>query len=274
MDWSKIKTVLIIALVLTNLVIGFFVLSKRSQASIMPQDEQMQLISSLLTAKSIDNQIKTYPSETSLPILNVVFEAYQLNRVSERLFSDDFQKVGDNYYNDNYELMIVEDVLIIRRITENPDKALTFPTLDISIKIAQTYIDESLGFDDDYDLIGYVFNDTGTTFTYGQRYRDKFIDNAYMKIHVTAEGVAYFERRWVHIDEELAEHRAIIPYSEALFSALNDLSQGSVLTEVSLGYRLEKNVLDTDIRSGEAMPYYRFITADDQRIFVQALLVK
>ncbi len=271
MDWSRVKTILIIALLFTNAIIVLFIVYDGNAAKLMSEQRQQQLINQILADKDIQNQI---PDDAvavqSMPQMMAGYQVYNMVSLADGILGE--YAINDGaYVGDDYLLSFQDNTLyIVKRSYGNRG--------DISVgraqEVARQFIEETLGLANDYRVKGTLQTERGIQIDYVQMYGDYFIDDTSMRLLVDADGIVDFERRWMklHIPDKRAHDIKL--YSQALFSAIDQMIDyaPTAIKSVDLGYRLEKTVFGYDVKSGDALPYYRFTLVGGAQLFVPALL--
>ncbi len=272
MDWSRVKTILIIALLFTNAIIVLFIVYDGNAVKSMPELRQQQLINQILVDKNIENQV---PDDAlgaeSMPQMMAGYQVYDLPILAEKLLGD--YAINDGVYvSDEYLLSFKENTLyIVKRRYGGLTEGFTTRRAQ---EIAAQFIENGLGLANDYKLKEMTETERGIQIDYVQMYGDYFIGDTAMRLLVDADGVVEFERKWMLLQAPEKRAHGIKQYSQALFSALDQLEDYAPTTikSVDLGYRLEKTVFGYDVKSGDALPYYRFTLVDGAQLFVPALL--
>ncbi len=272
MDWAKVKTILIVALLFTNAIIVLFIFYDGNAENKISPQRQQQLIDRVLAAKDIDNQIDgTLLENVEMPKMMAGYQAYNMESLALRMMGD-YKLMDDIYVNDDYLIAFKDKTLYItKRHYGSGNRAIS---VDRAREFAFDFIENILEYEADYKVKSIVESEYGIRIEYVQMYDDYFIDDTHMVVAVNADGVYQFERKWMKLHAPDKNVHRIKLYSQALFSAIDQLAERAPtsIKAVDLGYRLEKKVFGYDVKSGDTLPYYRLTLADDEQLFVPALL--
>ncbi len=277
MDWCKVKRILIIALILTNVVIAYFLLQKTENVVSYTEEERLAMIEKILAQRGINNNISEKPIILTMPKVKLEYQDYDLKAIAMEIFKGSYREIGGDYIGSDYTISLVDNgsVFYLRA----KDASLNPPPIPIESakSIASDFL-KRLNFSDDYFYIGSEKQNNLLKLHYIQTYGEYFIDNTYMSITV-ADGVVAIERRWTNVSEIEGETLNIISYGEALFKALDLIEKNNYprplqINALKLGYGLKNSAFGEVILAGEALPYYRFFISEGEDIVVPALKVQ
>ncbi len=271
MNWSRVKTVLIAALLITNLVLLGFIVFDDDAANLNGLDDQTNLVDKLLAEKQIVNQIAdSAPQFDVVPQLTMSYQVYDMTDLARRLIGDYVRKNGI-YFGADYQMLLQDNTLYIASLST--DRPVESDNGDIAVakQTAAAFIQRF--FAEDYQLVTTLPTEDGIQLVYTQKYRDYTIYDTAMQLLVSGDRVVSFKRKWMTVQRVAKEQQSIRAYQRALFSEIEQFSElaPTTILSVELGYRLEKTVLGEDIQSGDALPYYKFNLSNDQQVFVPAL---
>ncbi len=269
MEWSKTKSIMIVALVITNLIIGYFYWQEFSQVSMLSDKEQLRALESIFLRNQLDIaslvpiEIDRLP-KIKLTVLKVDSSQYQLDQYNTLVENQNTllltKKMGDA----ELKSFTVEDSLSKQAVAD---------------RIEGWFVD-ALALERDFTLVNVVETDDGFIYNYGQLFKEYFVDGSYMSVHYSNNEIMRFQRRWYAIEEVDDQTLSICSYPMALYRLLdNILEEGQSksqleFTSVNIGYKLESNAFDTTIESGEGSPYFRFRTLNGDTFLVEALWVQ
>ncbi len=267
MDWSRVKTILIIALLITNAIIVLFIALDDDSANLTDVANQTALLDKILLEKKIDNQIgEDTPQVTAMPQVVITYQQYNMAELATALLGK-YSKQNGIYYSADYQISFAQNKLSIKRLSVEESAINSSQSAE---QVAADFIKRYLNAADDYKLI---FND-GTNLKYIQQYQGYPIYDTSMQIVVENDQVVSLQRKWMTVVPKDDGQQAVKAYHRALFSAVDQLDELAPITikSVALGYRLEKTLLGENVQSGDALPYYQFSLSDGQQLFVPALL--
>lgn len=284
MEWSKTKTILIIALLITNLIIGYFVLQEYWTSSRGDYHELESDMVAILKTNHIDVSQLPNESKGEMPSLYAAYIPYKLNVLADELLQKDYKQSADTFQDSDYELLLKDPYtlsLVWRRpvqLMSNGDGEQSSKDKEIEAdKLVSTWVMNHFGIEKDFQLANTVYTEDGILLNYTQLYDTFFIDGSYMSALVNGDRIIRFERKWFNFEVRSASSIKIAPYAVALYRLMDEVYavHSTVkfieMTEVSLGYRLEGSAFNTDIQAGEISPYFKFKATNGQTYMVEAL---
>ncbi len=274
MNWKETKTIFILTLLVTNAILaGILLYNRYGQA---PEETSLDALLSMMS----DRQIRVRSLEATYPesvrSLSVSYETYRIEDLTEVFFGlsrFEDQEVGAD---PNYELKVVNDKVLVyaykgHLVADN----LSAP--EEAAGLADNFL-RSLGY-----LTEDVIREEAETVdqvirvTYKERYGEFFLEDAYMVVDVHNGRIVNFERMWLDVDE-VGESVPLIDIKRALYQLMTEINQRRQVqaerievTDVTVGYRLGGSSLIENIKSGEALPYYRMLTHKGEEYFIEAV---
>lgn len=286
MEWSKTKTILIIALLITNLIIGYFGWQEYWSSSRGDYHELEADMTAILAANHIDVSRLQEQSLGEMPSLYAAYNPYQLDVLAEELLQKDYKQSADTFQDSEYELSL-KDPYTLSLVWRRPIKTIQNSENGVLLskedeeseadKLVSAWVIQHFGIEKDFQLSNTVRTEEGIVLNYTQYYDDFFIDGSYMSALVNGNRMIRFERKWFNFEVRSEPNITIAPYAIALYRlmdqvyAVHKTVNHIEMTEVALGYRLEGNVFNTDIQAGEISPYYKFKATNGQTYLVEAL---
>lgn len=278
MDWMKSKSILIIALILTNGILLYNVWGNRDFfRDVTDRDgSSWQQVEAIARSKQVTlDQKFVFPSE-KLQGMRLEYQMYDPEQVAQNLLGLYTEELG-KYRNDLGDEMTLENgnkLLYAKNILkENETSDLL--TIDSAKLKAEDFIDD-IHFQS-ADMSYWNVEQTGnqTVVVYRQYYKNYFLDDAYIRVIFTGSQISGFERKWFNPPEMLEDSRAIIEPSKAFFLVLDALSEEKeplpvTIEKMELGYRLDSDALVSSVKSGEASPYWRFLTSSGHIYYIEA----
>ncbi len=270
MEWSRVKSILIVALLLTNVVIILFIAYDGASENKMTITEQRDLIDKILSNANVENRIaKNIPIIDMMPQLTIAYQTYDMSTLAREVLGD--YSVNNGFYQAvDYKMTFNDNTLYIVSVNADKEK---MTNLKQAKEVATSFIKRYFGESDDFELLDYNETKNEVSLQYGQKYQDYHIYDTAMRVVVKGDKVALFERKWMTVQVAAKDKQPVKACCQALFSAIDRFSERAPTTieAVDLGYRLEKTLLGENVKSGDALPYYRFMLKDDQQLFVPAL---
>ncbi len=277
MDWSKAKTILIIAFIIVNIVVVYVVISQKPTEDPTLTDEFVGNVKKLLSEKNISVESDIPKIIPSLKSLIVEFEKANLDDLNNRYFNGNGvmeydEELQETVMGDKSILVINERLIIYEDngedvLYENIDK-------DKAIEISQDFMKKGK-FDTSDMKLTYFKEEQGVFYLeYSKVYDGVIIERAYTNFQIDNRGVKRFERLWLD-PKELGEYDIYI--STAPKSLLNLLGMqevyGKTITDISLCYYFdpEKHEYSQgfgETKQGKAVPAWRIQFNDGYKVFI------
>ncbi len=277
MDWMKSKSILLLALLLTNLILLWNVIDSRHTFESKKADEakEWKKVVSLANQRQIDLQDSSalyYVSDLSG--VRLEYQMYDAEQIANRLLGNSSVLLG-KYSNGTGDQLTLENgnkLLYAKNIPMAlKEKGLS---AEEAKKKADQFIEDSGFASADMKLWDIKQAEETTTVIYRQYYQRLFLDDAYMAVTFKGAQMSTFERKWFNPPEHLNYSRNIIPPSKALFLALDQVQgigkEKRSIKAFELGYRLDSSSLVSSVKAGEASPYWRVLMDTGDVYYVEA----
>lgn len=277
MDWIKSKSILILALLLTNFILLFNVLENRYtfDTKSVEEDDQWKQVKNIVEGKKVHLVSDEIVYKEVLAGVRLEYQVYEAEQIATNLLGTHELALG-KYTNTKGDQMTLENgnkLMYAKSILDSEIKML-------DANSAKTKADEFLN-DMQFSSADMRFWDLRqaegvTTVIYRQYYEGLFLDDAYMAVTFRGSEISTFERKWFNPPETLSYTRRIIPPSQALFLAADLVrehvksDEEVVIEALELGYRLDSSSLVSSVKAGEASPYWRVLTESGRVIYVEA----
>ncbi len=281
MDWSKIKTVLIVALVITNLLLGGIIINEKATYT-KEREENLENVIALLKSKSIGISQMTFDFPKTIDSIEVEYETYD-DDVVESLLGADYRYEDGVYFNNKAQVTLSNTKLSYEtdEASQMPldfdleKQAIQTQTLSDNYKEMIENLMTSWGFDQAYTISsGEQYGDY-VSIDLNEYYKSYQLEDAKMTliINTQSQEVVKFNRTWIRIlDNNMTSKYDIIAVDKALFSVLPSLNQGDEIDAIQLIYKLnDSNLIVSNLISGEALPYYLITTETGEHYYVEAM---
>lgn len=277
MDWMKSKSILLLALLLTNLVLLWNVLESRHvfESTKANEADEWQRVLTLSDQRQIELQNKEAVYYISnLSGVRLEYQMYDAEQIASRLLGVNSVLLG-KYSNASGDQLTLENgnkLLYAKNIQTTTDKS----NFDIeeAKRRANQFLEDSGFASADMKLWDTKQSGDTTTVIYRQYYEQLFLDDAYMAVTFKGKQMSTFERKWFNPPEHLNYSRQIMPPSKALFLALDQIQvkpeEKRTIKAFELGYRLDSSSLVSSVKAGEASPYWRVLMDTGDVYYVEA----
>lgn len=283
MDWPKIKNVLIVLLIATNLMLGFIIIEDQAlyrQANASNLQDILQLYD--------ENDIALMQDEFDFPD-EIASIQLDFERIPETMVSDllgpGFMYDGEKYTRDD-EIVILDEMEIIwskqthySRVSSDDEQNLRWfepvedpDVLKETLEIINTF-KVAGGFDSEFEKIEVKTLGHYQIVTMKHMRNNLIIEEAKMIYWIHDGEVVGFKKSWpVNIGSSDVTNYDIISVDRALYSVMVNFKAGDSIQGITIVYKLnDQSFQVSDLISGEALPYYRFKTDQGKIYYVQAV---
>jgi len=275
MDWSKAKTILIVAFIITNVFLLYNIRNDIMEENYFAKKDE-EWISDIVKILEENNIIinTEIPRDTeTLSDLTVEYQTFNPKKIADKILGN-YEILGEEYIKGGETVK-----------TLNNDRLLIYENKSIdgtgqiakeeAEEVAKAFLKEFDFWEPKSELQAIkISNEGNINVIYSQVHDGKFLGDSYMKLVISNGQVSYFEKKWMIPRTEKGQRKKVIPATTALLMAIDDIkeiageSKDAVITEIRLGYLLDISSYDTlikwyEIESGDASPYWRIKVADD-----------
>ena len=284
MDWSKTKTILIVALLLTNLMllITFFIEQSRFEVE---SDNNLKDVMKLYENKGVTIRQKELDFPETIKSVNIEFKTIPVE-VVDSIFGSNYEYDGNQYLSGDQRILLNDTELIYSvghhqtRVTQDLLTALINAVEIKSEETIKIYKDIAQDFLDKADLVG--------NFDMIEAY--ELGDYTLLKGHQIHEGIILVESKsnfwfykgelvgfrrenWTNISSTAGSKYDIISVDRVLYGILPKLSSTDEIESLSIVYKLnDESLLVKDLVMGEALPYYRLVTSHGNEYHIRAVI--
>ncbi len=276
MDWSRIKSILIISLVILNLILFYEIYGENKiDESRLLERENFKKVSELLLNKSIDVKCEfdsfSYPKKAQL--LAIDYEEYKLETLARKFLGLDYDIFEGVAINDDKAVKVIDNIALEYYLTSELDDENDC-TEQQAIKISNDFL-KRYDYLEGATLLSVTKKGEFFVLKYNQFYDSSYIDETYMIVEIYDDKVVKFARKWIENVTRKNVSVEVVPPSLALYRVIEDIDNRkadvtSVITKMELGYRLEDDIIFSKIKSGDVFPYWRITFSDDKIIYVEA----
>ena len=277
MDWSRIKTILIIVLLVTNVLLGVTYVQSKI-AFEQSQRDQLDRVVTLLNQNGIQIETDQMSFPKSLESVEVAFETYTENDVKVFL-GENFEQNGD-LYTKGVASVQIDEMGLIFKLREIPqtilDMGLPFDAVDDTGALLDlvSSVQEKYGFESDYEIERSYQREGYQIVDAKQVYEGAILDDSDMVLVFYKNNLVYFERSWLTINNDISPNKYdIISLDRALYMTMPKLSSGDEITEIGISYKLnDSSSVVSNLISGEALPFYSIKVSDGNTYYVRAIV--
>lgn len=288
MDWSKAKNILIVAFIVTNILLVFYLSRDLYFGGDMQiiSDKYIQDVENHLNENGIKIKGELPKEILSMPILMVRYQHSQPELIAKQLLGENFEKTAEGVYQSE------DKIVAIQANKKVIYKNFKMSTIDYGIdekeaeRVATEFLKEH-GLYDNNLVMEQVYYGVVREFdevplyklVYHQTYKNRFLGESYVNVYVNYRGVVGMEALLLKTEKTLESKKKIIPATEAVLRKMNDIIQDNhgeiLITNIEVGYYFNpRDLEDTDwvnIESGTAFPSWRIILQNGKTYYVEAL---
>ncbi|MBF4693300.1 two-component system regulatory protein YycI [Fusibacter ferrireducens] len=280
MDWPRIKTILIMVLLVTNILLGVMIVNEQKTFQ-REQSEKIDNIRALYEKRGITILPMSLKFPDKIESLNVEYDTYGESEL-RTILGDDYEYDGSRYLNRDEMVLLTGTTLeyfvnIYRPQEDLFDIEITTPFALLSngteIKSVCDDFLKALNMDQDYVFEHYKTEGQLTYICVKQIYKDYFLDDSSMIFVIKDKEIVGFKRKWLNILDNNAQSKyPIISIDKALYELMMNFKEEDVISEIAIGYKLnDSSLLVSDLVSGEALPYYKIKLEAGKCYYVQAV---
>lgn len=205
MDWSKAKTILIVAFIITNILLVFMLIREKPGVDPTINDEFIEDVLELLKDKDISVATQIPKDKPYLNTMIVGYEKVDIKGLNENFFNNE-GAINDNREGLGEIVKDYESIVIVNRklITyENKEKKENYPDInkDKAIQIAEEFLKDK-GFPTSDIKLTYIKEEEGVFYLeYSKLYEDVLVERAFTNLQIDERGVKRLERLWLNIKD-------------------------------------------------------------------------
>lgn len=280
MDWFKAKSILIVALIITNVLLGLVLYQSERNVDPTLKKGFIEDTVRLLGDKGIKLDTEIPRKIPQISWLTVEYENVEPNTVNKDFFND------RGTINESAE-EIVDISLEDESITITNNKWLKYQSksdktvYDIkdekdAEKIALDFLHDKNYSTSDMKL-SYVRNvDDGYKIEFTKLYNDNFLENSFTNIYVSDKGVVEMERQWLNVVDEGEKPLSISSAPKSILGLLSmEYAYGRTIKDISICYYFEPEKNDYidnpgEAKQGRATPAWRIQFDDGIKTFIDS----
>lgn len=280
MDWPKIKSILIIVLVVTNVMLGFTYYLNRLRFE-TDSKNNLDDVMKLYSSKNVGIVETNFDFPSTMRSSNVEF--LQINpSIIQNLLGAGFTFDGEQYSQGD-KIVILDDSRIIYASEQHLNR------VKVDVHRSMEMVEDALERSFLSDKVTKFIDVHGLDIQYDQIEVLAFGDYVVVKLIQSIEGFKLIEsvtNFWLFKDEIVGFKREnpikistlqgskydIISLDRALYSVLPQIDSNETVQEISLVYKLnDESLLVENLIQGEALPYYQIALKSGVKYHVRAI---
>lgn len=279
MDWSKAKTILIVAFIITNILLVYVIMGE-NHISNEPtiKDEFIEDVIKLLKDKNITVSTQIPKDIPRLNAMTVEYENVNIQELNRNYFNNNgiIEQDGEDLakiVKDDESILVINDRFIIyenkreREIYKDLDK-------DKAIQLSEEFISKGQFQASDMKLT-FIKEDKGIFYLeYSKIYGDILVERTFTNFQIDKRGIKKFERLWLN-EKDFGEVEIYISTAPKSILTLLGMQEayGKTIADISLCYYFDPEKHDylgepKDAKQGKAVPAWRIQFDDGYKIFI------
>lgn len=278
MDWSKAKNVLIVALVVINILMGYVLIIKNKEVDATNSPDFINQATELLNKKQIGIHTDIPNINPELSALTVVFENIKPESINKKFFNNRgyISSVSEELVEislGNENISILNNKLLIY---ESSSSEIKYPNLDKDnvITISKDFLIERGYKIEDLKISHMKIVGEYYYVEFSKVYNDIYLESSFTNMQIDSRGVIKMERMWLDV-KEVGEN--LISISPAPKSILGLLSMkevyGKNVVDISLCYYFNPGKHEyieepLEAKQGRAIPAWRIQFEDGYKVII------
>ena len=278
MDWSKAKTILIVALLITNIFLAYFLFGDQEVGNAVLDPEFLEETEELLGRNGIvlDAQV---PTETQqLYNLTVEYEEMMPGTINERFFGSQGAinrnegAVVEIHHGDEVITLINEKLMIYEN--SGTETGMPMEDFDQAVDLAKGFLEERGYGTDDMGLSYWRKTERGYYLDFTKIFQDSYIELSYTVVIIEDGRIARMERTWLNTKEIEETDYKIVPAPKAILELLSmEDASNKTITDISLSYYFDPEKQDylddyQQAKEGRAVPAWRVQFQDGYNVIL------
>ena len=280
MDWSKAKTILIVAFLVTNILLAINLYREETSKNPSLEPEFVERTLKLLNSKGIkvDTEIPLF--EASLEPLVVEYESFKNNEINNKFFENrgiiNLSTDGIlEIYKDYEKVTLLNNRLIIYDRLENNDKnKILLENENSAIEKSIEFL-EDRGFDTEDMVLSHIRREEKTyILEFSNIYEGRYLESSFTNVQIDEFGVKRLDRLWLNVTSKGEKPIYISSAPKSILSLLSmSRIEGKTIDEISLCYYFDPTKHDyieelEQAKQGRAIPAWRIKFTDGEKIFI------
>lgn len=281
MDWSKAKTILIVALLFANAILGYFVITDSLESHASNRVAAEIQVEELLQRRYITLKSELPEAPESLMSITVEFERNEPYDINLRYFDGKgFRELKDEEIEEIYRgyesVTIKNGKLLIYENRERMPLETTTITLESAENTAKKFLQERGYSSADMKLTYHQEEIGGYRLEYSKMLENSYIEVGNTSFLITGDTVKKMERTWLNMVEIQQSDLTLIPAEKAILELLSiEQAHGKTVTDISLCYYFDPEKQDNydgyqQATQGNAVPGWRIQFEDGTKLVLDS----
>lgn len=275
MDWSKAKTIIIVAFIITNILLGYMIVGQKSVKDPTLTDNFIEKSKDLLEDSEIYLATDIPKTIPKLNTITVNYEELDLDGVNKKFLDNeaDIELLEASTILEHGDEKVTIEGKKLSYMNAKEDGIHMKLDRDKVLRLSKDFLLAKEYSTDDLKLVYIEEKDGVYTLEYSKVYKGLYVENTYSRFEIDKGGIRKFERLWLDVKDEGEKEIYIDTAPKAVLALLGrEEYKGRKIVDISLCYYFNskmEDVLDEPVESieGRAVPAWR-IEFDDGSKFI------
>ena len=252
MEWSKTKTYLIIALLITNIILIFSIYSDRKNSYDNFGKKNLKNLEKFLSDRNIKSNVKLNTDTSKLSSIELKYA---------KLGDEELANIKEKYED---KINIIDDIYIRLRLNT------AYMTDDDLLKFSKKFIEDNFQ-KNSYRLKTHYSYDSVTVLEYEELYEGMFIEHGYVRFSYKSKDsidISIVKLRDIHKVKKAID---IISNAEAVSKILSQISKDEIITDIKLGYYGIEDLENSGTRKIRLIPFWRIKMNNKRFLYTEAI---
>lgn len=278
MDWSKAKSILIVALIITNILLGYVLFLDQNNIDSTVDDKFVNESIELLKGKNIKLNAEVPLKYSNLFGLTVEYELLDSNILNYNFFDGrghiDLKGEGLTEISFEDELITVVNKKLIIYESFSDEAIYDINSEEKAIEIAKNFLESKQFILSDMKLSFIKKVDGVYNIEFTKMFEENYIEATFTNLQIDNNGVKKLERNWLNM-KEVGTNQIQVSSAPKSILALISMEEvyGKTITDISLCYYFDPEKQDYVENPGEAqqgstIPAWRIQFDDGYKVFI------
>lgn len=278
MDWSKAKSILIFAFIITNIILVSVLLSSEKNKEPTIKKEFIEEATKLLRNKDILIDTEIPKEAPSLNTLMVKYDIIDVENINEIFFSNkalvEKSEDGITKIVKDHESIYIENNKLLKYENKIKENKYNLISKELAEEVALKFLQEKEYDTDDIDL-SYIEERQGIYYlSFSKIHNNRYLETAYIDLAVDSRGVIELESLLLETESEGETLIEINTAPKALLSLLSmEEAYGKTIIDIDLCYYFDPEDHEhvqnpQEAKKGKTIPAWRVLFSDGSKIII------
>lgn len=278
MDWSKAKSILIFAFIITNIILVSVLLSSEKNKEPTIKKEFIEEATKLLENKDILIDTEIPKEKPSLNTLMVKYEIIDTENINEIFFSNKalVEKSEDGIIKivKDHESIYIENNKLLKYENKIKENKYNLISKELAEEVALKFLQEKEYDTNDIKLSYIEEKDAIYYLSFSKIHNNRYLETAYIDVAVDSRGVIELESLLLETESEGETLIEINTAPKAILSLLSkEKAYGKTIIDIALCYYFDPEDHEhvqnpQEAKKGKTIPAWRVLFSDGSKIII------